>query len=554
MSDKETLNILLVEDSPTQAIMVESLLEGIGGYHVEHVEDLASCLKNLMEEEFDAVLLDLFLPDSGGMDTVEAVCGQAPLTPIVILTSHDNESFAHDALSHGAEDYLAKDGINAEALERSLRHAIQRKKVERRLAEKTAIIEMQHAITAAANEAASVDEAIQACLDKVCEHMGWLAGHTFLRAPGSDDGMVSSKLWCLKDSKCCSNFKERTENVRLVPNKGFTGRALAEGKPIWIADVANDPNFARAEVAREDGIVSGFALPVFAGQEIWAVLEFFSAERKEPDEWIMEELTYIGTQIGRVFEREESAEKLRAAMKKAEAASVAKSEFLANMSHELRTPLNSIMGFAQMMEGEFFGPLGDEKYADYVKDIYKSGAYLLKVVNDILDVSAIEAGETSISEDNIKPGEVVQICVKMVSKQAAKAKVDLSSSAANNLPHLLADETRVKQILINLLSNSIKFTPAGGKVNVGAQVNKSGGFEMIVSDTGIGISPENIDKVLEPFIQARDIMTRAYEGVGLGLSLTNRLVELHGGALKIESEIDKGTTVTVSFPPERTIT
>ncbi len=254
-----------------------------------------------------------------------------------------------------------------------------------------------------------------------------------------------------------------------------------------------------------------------------------------------------------ITERKRTVKALHEAKEQAELASRSKSEFLAGMSHELRTPLNSIIGFAEMMEGEFFGPLGDDKYREYATDIKEGGGHLLRIIGEILDISKIEAGEIDFTEVEIDVADVVAACERLLKERAARADVAVSTDTPQDLPKLFADETRVKQILLNLLANAIKFTPPRGSVTVSAGCDGDGGIVVRVIDTGCGIAAEDIPRVLEPFEQVEDIMIRSHEGVGLGLPLSKRLIELHGGTLDIDSVPGKGTTMSVRFPAERTI-
>jgi len=246
-------------------------------------------------------------------------------------------------------------------------------------------------------------------------------------------------------------------------------------------------------------------------------------------------------------------ETTKAAKKEAEAASLAKSEFLANMSHELRTPLNSIIGFTQMMEAETYGSVGSNKNKEYLGFIAHSGQLLLNLVNDVLDVFTLEHNEVILHEELVDVAEAVNSCLHIEEDQAAKAGLTLSADIAGDMPPLLADKTKVEQILLNLLTNAIKFTPPAGTISMQGNVTAQDEIMLKISDTGIGINPDDLPKIFEPFEQVENIMTRSHKGSGLGLPLAKSMTELHGGSLAIDSQVGKGTTVTVIFPPARTL-
>ena len=244
---------------------------------------------------------------------------------------------------------------------------------------------------------------------------------------------------------------------------------------------------------------------------------------------------------------------LAQARDEAEMANRTKTEFLATMSHELRTPLNAVLGFSEVMRDELLGPLGQPHYKEYARDIYNSGSHLLSVINDILDVAKAEAGRLELYEEEIDLSLVAHACVQLVQGRAEEADVSIETSVPLGMPMLMADTKRLKQILLNLLSNAVKFTPAGGKVALDVKLREDGGIDLIVHDTGIGIAKQDLERALQPFGQIDSHLSRKYEGTGLGLPLSCNLAELHGATLSIESEPDKGTVVTVRFPPRRSV-
>ena len=243
---------------------------------------------------------------------------------------------------------------------------------------------------------------------------------------------------------------------------------------------------------------------------------------------------------------------LRRAKDEAEAANRTKSAFLANMSHELRTPLNAVIGFAEIMRDELLGPLGADHYRDYAADIHQSGKHLLDLINDILDLSKIEAGRLELHEEDCDVPELLASSLRLMNERAHASDLRIEQRFPDRLPLLRADARSLKQILLNLVSNAIKFTPSGGRIVIGASVDDDA-FRLTVEDTGIGMTAEGLKKALEAFGQIDSSLSRKYEGTGLGLPLTRALTELHGGRLEFRSALGEGTSVTSVFPRQRII-
>lgn len=254
-----------------------------------------------------------------------------------------------------------------------------------------------------------------------------------------------------------------------------------------------------------------------------------------------------------VTERHAAETALIRAKEQADFANRSKSEFLANMSHELRTPLNAIIGFAEIIKDEMFGPVGQAQYVEYSKDIYDSGQLLLSLINDILDMSKIEAGKRALKDVTLDVDTVTHSVVRLVAARAKEGKVRLNVHIPRDIPALRGEEKAVKQILTNLLTNAVKFTPEGGSVTLSAMVDERKSLIIKVIDSGIGIAPADIAIALTPFGQIESALSRKHQGTGLGLPLTKALVELHGGTLALQSEVGIGTTVTVTFPAARTV-
>ena len=239
------------------------------------------------------------------------------------------------------------------------------------------------------------------------------------------------------------------------------------------------------------------------------------------------------------------------AKEQADFANRSKSEFLANMSHELRTPLNAIIGFSEIIKDQLFGAVGQQQYVEYAKDIYDSGQLLLSLINDILDMSKIEAGKRQLQDVSLNIAAIVESVSRLVAARAKEGKVRLNLHIPRDFPNLRGEEKAMKQILTNLLTNAVKFTPEGGSVTLSAMIDADDRMVINVTDSGIGIAPENIAVALAPFGQIESALSRKHQGTGLGLPLTKALVELHGGTLTLASELGNGTTVAMSFPQER---
>ncbi len=265
------------------------------------------------------------------------------------------------------------------------------------------------------------------------------------------------------------------------------------------------------------------------------------------------ELIGVGGIETNITDRVEVERAYRQARDEAEASNRSKSAFLANMSHELRTPLNSIIGFSDSLLAGTLGEIENPTHREYLSIIRDGGEHLLQLINDILDLSRIEAGKLQLEEGAVDLHTVFGDSIRLTAERAGSAGIYIDNRIPEKLPELFADERQLRQVLINLLSNAIKFTEAGGRITASAEQTADGGIEIRVEDTGVGIEPENLKLVQQPFVQVADAMTRRHKGSGLGLAIVKSIIDMHGGTFTLESEVDKGTTAIITLPADRVL-
>jgi signal transduction histidine kinase/CheY-like chemotaxis protein len=529
---EENLHILLIEDNSADAFLLqESLAQVDRPPNVIHVEKLDEALAYLKSKSADAILLDLELPDSEGLATLEQTNAAADYLPIIILTGLEDEAVAIEAVRKGAQDYLLKGQTGARQLIQTIHRAIERKRLERALAQSAQrnflLAEVSAKVVAQTDPAgllATVVEAARKLTSALISSAG--AGFEsgqfrYRRFCNAEDMNSSSSAFqegCWDDGSCLSLIGEN-ESIRLSDEE-FQQKIMRDGLP------------------EKHGFMRGFMgarLADVRGSTVGSIIvsdkergENFSQE----DEALLRQLALITSLALQHVESRIAAE----------AASVAKSQFLANMSHELRTPMNAILGMTDLALNEHLPQIVRE----YLQTARESAELLLEFLNDILDLSRLDAGRFDLDSTVFSLHKATEQVVKTLRVRAREKGLALICDLPSRVPDLLVgDPLRFRQIIMNLVDNAIKFTHAGKvvvKADIKEQTAEVATLAFSVSDTGIGILPEDRERIFHAFTQADASTTRNYGGSGLGLTIVRKLVELMDGQIWVDSQINQGST------------
>lgn len=425
----------------------------------------------------------------------------------------------------------------------AVRQRTVRQRLEADLTEKTVLLELLQAVTAAANETSDVNAAAAACMDRICALMGWPVGHLYL---SDGHAMVPTETWHLQAPERFEEFRVLTMQTRMLAGEGLIGQVMATGQSAWIADVTSEPSFLRLPQSGPSQVKAAFAFPLMVKTEVVGVLEFFSDVAVAPDVPFQEVIAQIGVQLGRVVERQRAEDAIKAQVETIRTLDALKTNFVNAVSHDLRSPITSILGYAEFLEDGLGGPLTPPQ-ARFVAQIRQGGRRLHNIVDDLLDFARLEGGVFALRLEEASFTEKLQQTVESLLPQAMNAGIRLLVDAPPLTGRM--DTYRIGRILTNLIQNAITFTPRDGTICVQARMS-AGAIRCEVIDTGSGIAPEDMPKLFRRFSQLDHGAQKG--GSGLGLSICKALVEAHGGSIGATSELGKGSTFwfTLPQPPE----
>lgn len=515
--DKPHIHVLLVEDYLADVILIEAALTQVTHivFHVTTAEQLSQGLDAIAAQHFDVILLDLGLPDSQGLTTFIHLHTQAPAIPVVVLSGMEDEALATEAVYAGAQDYLVKGQAGSELLARSIRYAIERHRFQEQLrtSEQYFRALIEHSTNAVATLTADgtilyKSPAALHILGYRAEEMIGQNAFTFLHP---DDMPASRNLF---------NYLQQQPQQPLSCEIRYCHK---DGTWCWLEVTGTnllDVPGVRAIVVNYRDITARKHAEA-ALRQLNETLELRIAERTA-------DLRTVNTELAR--------------------AARLKDEFLATMSHELRTPLNAILGRTELLWGGVYGSL-TPKQLEALHSIDVSGRHLLTLINEILDLSRIEAGKLDIQIEPVTLTIICQMSLHMVTESAVAKQITLHTALDPQVTTIFADERRLTQILVNLLTNAIKFTPNGGAVGLEVQGNpQQQTVTFSIWDTGIGIAKEDLPHLFQPFTQIDGGLNRQHGGTGLGLTLVHRLVLAHQGSVTVTSQPGQGSRFSITLP------
>jgi signal transduction histidine kinase/DNA-binding response OmpR family regulator len=525
--------VLLVEDSRADAVLLQGLLYGGSeNFELTWADSLQQALAQLGMEAFEAILLDLTLPDSQGLPTLETIQKVAPIVPVVVITGLEDERLAIRAIRQGAQDYLVKGTLDGRAIARSIRYAIDRKAAEEALRASEQRFKLLSEISGRLLEAEDPQTVVNDLCTHVMHHLDCHAFFNFLAEEGA--GRLRLNAWAGIPEE------EARKIERLDYGVAVCGCVARDGVRIIAQDILNTPD-PRTELVKSCGIQAYCCHPLMARGRVIGTLSFGTRTRSRFSDEEVSLMKTVADQVAIAMDRLLTRQALRQA-------SEAKDQFLAVLSHELRTPLTPALAAAGVL-------LEDPGLGDPVREglemIRRNINLEVRLIDDLLDVTSIARGKIRLDKSPLDAASILRGAVDICRAELAAKGQTLTIDTPGAPYPVLGDSARLHQVFWNVIKNAIKFTPHGGRIELACSM-RAGNPPILVAeirDTGAGIDPQDLDRIFDPFEQGNTEPVRPFGGLGLGLSISRRVVELHGGRISAFSEgRDRGATLTVELP------
>jgi signal transduction histidine kinase/DNA-binding response OmpR family regulator len=540
-----TINLLLVEDNIGDAGLLRATLGEVSSanfdFKLVHVARVEEAIELIGKGSFDLVLLDLSLPDAHGLETVTEMRKIAPGVPIVILSALNDEQMAVRAMRKGAEDYLVKGQVDSETLVRSIRYAIERKRIETQIRQHQSRQAALHQIHLAITSTLDLRTRLNLLLERIADYYPSYVMAVRLR--NEENGTLETLACRNLDISECEEIPPETP-----PGKGLTHAVMEAMAPLAIADMQNDPRLRRPEFVRRNGLVSYLGVPLIVRDEVIGVLSLYTRERRP---FSREEIDFLETLAGQTaiaIAHSRLFEQLKTAKEALEKSLDVKSVLVGVIAHELKTPIQVILGNANLLLEGFCGALTEEQQ-QRVRAIEGGAEEVIHLIESAIDMTRLDQGKMPLAVTEIPVGALLAEIKSEFAESFRKNGVDFKVSELPPGAILKSDRFKLKEILRNLLDNAQKFTPKG-KVKVQFRLNHHDQVEFLVKDTGIGVEKETLPKIFDLFYQVDPSAQAGSTSAGLGLNIVKRLVAAISGNIEVVSEVGKGTTFRLVLPKE----
>ncbi len=534
------MRVLLVEDNDDDVLLIQESLSETK-ISIARAERLSSALEQLANGGFDAVLLDLSLPDAQGLDTIGRVHSQAPGVPIVVLTGLDDEEAAVKAVEQGAQDYLIKGQVNGHLLVRSLRYAIQRHKAEENLKERNRELLVLRKISETILGCLDLKMVLEQILEQAMLSGSFDLGNIRL-IDSSGDALEVAVARGYRDPNNVLSHRRLSRTTEAAHSSHFSGRVFEQP---CIEEHVQACSGLRT--MRKEGVESFVQVPVCAEGRVLGIIQLASHTPRRFNNEEVRLLETIGNQMGIAVQRAQLYEETRRQASELEKANKLQADFTAMIAHDLRSPLMNITGVTEVMIGGMFGDVTEEQ-KKWLLRMQANSRSLVDLVSDFLDVSKLESGYVEVRKERVDLAELIQENIENFRVLAQKKRISISDAVDLSLPAVNVDPRRLDQVLGNLISNAIKFTGEEGETEVGAVLADASQIKVWVRDNGVGIPADEIGQLFQKYRQGGNAKCSSQKGTGLGLVICKMIVEAHGGKIWVESEPGQGSAFFFSLP------